>query len=133
MPRKPDGVAKVGTLVIAELPSRRGGVDVGGKGQEGKSLLFVKVRRRRRRAGKKKQKNFLSPLWWRWGTHVGARRDQRGKVFLVYSVRLRTRKKEGKWQQGKQFLFEGAGEGAAPERDPKTFSPLVPSRASAIP
>jgi hypothetical protein len=28
--------------------------------QEGKSLLFVKVRRRRRRAGKKKQKNFLS-------------------------------------------------------------------------
>jgi hypothetical protein len=33
-------------------------------------------------------------------------------------------------KEGKQSLFEGAGEGAAPERDPKTFFPLVPSRAN---
>jgi hypothetical protein len=50
--------------------------------KEGKSLLFVKVRRRRRRAGKKKQNNFFFTLIRRRGYPIGTRRNQTDKSFF---------------------------------------------------
>jgi hypothetical protein len=77
-----DGAGE-GAAPEQEYPVRLGMRKKEGNWQEGKSLLFVKVRRRRRRAGKKKEKNFLSP-----GVDAGAHtlaRDgiKTGKSFWV--------------------------------------------------